>query len=424
MIVVALLVLCLVSDVSSRQNPSQLLGNDIRRRSGSPDRPASWGPPRKRDGGIPLVVSNQCSESIWPAIETQGGTGAGTGGFLLEPGTSRNLTVGGDWTGRVWGRTNCSFNANGTGPSSGSGAACTTGDCNGLLSCAGPVRLSLTTQDYPNALQGDGPATLAEWDLAGGDGNLQTFYDLSLVDGYNLPIGLIYIPGTNVSLQDIPPNFTNPACIATAGLLTSPTLSGTLGNASNSSYPIPYESTQTSAEIAKWCPWDLQLTPPWKPGDGVYPYPDDNIVRPIFDPCLSACTKTGAASDCCTGSYNNAQKCKPSLYSTSAKRVCPDAYSYAYDDATSTFALPSGGGWEVTFCPPGRSTNILKTFRPQLQALGELESNATEMQTDAANLTIIAEGGTENSGEKSTGERMGGASLAALVVVVAVAVLW
>jgi hypothetical protein len=147
-IVVALLVLGLVSDVSSRQNPSQLLGNDIRRRSGSPGRPASWGPPRKRDGGIPLVVSNQCSESIWPAIETQGGTGAGTGGFLLEPGTSRNLTVGGDWTGRVWGRTNCSFNANGTGPSSGSGAACTTGDCNGLLSCVGPVRLSLTTQDY------------------------------------------------------------------------------------------------------------------------------------------------------------------------------------------------------------------------------------------------------------------------------------
>ena len=50
--------------------------------------------------------------------------------------------------------------------------------------------------------------------------------------------------------------------------------------------------------------------------------------------------------------------------------------------------------------------------------------NATALRTDAANLTIIAEGGKENSGEKSTGERMGGASLTALVVVVAVAVLW
>jgi hypothetical protein len=104
--------------------------------------------------------------------------------------------------------------------------------------------------------------------------------------------------------------------------------------------------------------------------------------------------------------------------------VCPDAYSYAYDDATSTFAVPSGGGWEVTFCPPGRSTNILKTFKPQIQIMYLPGTNTTELQIDAANLTLIAEGGKENSADKSTGERMGGASLSALVVVVAVAVFW
>jgi hypothetical protein len=156
----------------------------------------------------------------------------------------------------------------------------------------------------------------------------------------------------------------------------------------------------------------------------VFPYPVENIVRPTFDPCLSACAKTNAASDCCTGSYNNAKSCKPSLYSRQAKLVCPDAYSYAYDDSSSTFILPTGGGWEVTFCPPGRSTNILRTFRQQLGALSQAGHNATALQTDAANLTIIAEGGKENSAEKSTGERMGGASLTALAVVVAVAVFW
>ena len=426
MIATTLFLLGLVLDVSAKQNPSQLPANNLRRRSGSPDRPASPGPLRKRDGsGVQLVISNQCKEPLWPAMETQAGTGSGTGGFFLAPGTSRSLTVSGDWQGRVWGRTNCSFNAAGTAATSGGGAACTTGDCNGKLSCAGSVRSSVhCSRLYANCGQGDAPATLAEWDMAGGVGNQLTFYDISLVDGYNLPIGITYLPGSNISLQDIPPNFTNPACIATAELLIPPTTSGTLGNSSNSSYPIPYESTQSSADVAKWCPWDLQQTPPPRPGAGVYPYPVENIKRPIFNPCLSACAYSGAASDCCTGSYNSAKSCKPSLYSTQAKRVCPDAYSYAYDDATSTFAITSGGGWEVTFCPPGRSTNILKTFKPQIQILNLAGRNTTKLQVDAANLTLIAEGGKENSAEKSTGERMGGASLSALVVVVAVAVFW
>jgi hypothetical protein len=250
------------------------------------------------------------------------------------------------------------------------------------------------------------------------------YYDLSLVDGYNLPMGITYLPGQNGSLQEVPPNFTNLACIATAGLVLAPSVSGTLGNASNSSYPIPYESTQSSADIAKWCPWDFQQTPPPRPGNGVFPYPVDNIDRPAFDPCLSACAKTKADSDCCTGQYNDPKKCKPSLYSTKAKLVCPDAYSYAYDDATSTFSVPKGGGWEVTFCPSGRSTNILKTFRAQLGELGEIGHDPSSLMADARNLTIIAEGGRENGGEKTTGERMGETSLVALVVIFVVVVLW
>jgi hypothetical protein len=136
-----LLFLCLAPAVASTQNPSQLPANDIRRRSGSPDRPALAGPPRMRGrgSGIPLVINNQCGDPLWPAIETQAGTGPGIGGFLLAPGKSRSLSVAEDWTGRVWGRTNCSFNANGTASSRGSGPACDTGDCGGLMSCAGPV---------------------------------------------------------------------------------------------------------------------------------------------------------------------------------------------------------------------------------------------------------------------------------------------
>ena len=42
-----------------------------------------------------------------------------------------------------------------------------------------------------------------------------------------------------------------------------------------------------------------------------------------------------------------------------AKAVCPDAYSYAYDDQTSTFIISQGPGFEVIFCPGGRSTTII-----------------------------------------------------------------
>jgi Thaumatin family len=253
--------------------------------------------------------------------------------------------------------------------------------------------------------------TLAEFDLAGGESGQDTFYDISLVDGYNLPMGLIYMAVD----KDIPPNLTNLACIATIGLDSATPTSST-----NASFPIPYVTT-SDADLASWCPWDLQLNPPTKPGDGVYPYPDDNIKRPAFCPCLSACAKTNSASDCCTGSYNDPNVCKPSLYSTQAKSVCPDAYSYAFDDQTSTFVIPTGGGWEVTFCPSGRSTNILKTFGPQLRHLSTTGEVTPQVLSDTQNLTLIQKG--EGMATVSVNEKKVG-SLGALVVMLAWACLW
>jgi hypothetical protein len=242
--------------------------------------------------------------------------------------------------------------------------------------------------------------------------NTQTYYDISLVDGYNLPIGLTYIPGKDSNLQDIPPNLTNCACIGTAGYITT---ESTSSSSNGSSSPIPYNQKTTNKDLTNWCPWNLQQDPPVKPGDGVYPYPDDDIKRPIFSPCLSACAKTNKASDCCTGSYNDPDKCKGGLYSSNAKSVCPDAYSFAYDDQTSTFIIPTGGGWEITFCPAGRSTNILKTFGKQLSDLASTGRVSSQSLMDTQNITIIQSG----SGAK---ERE--VSLGALVIVLAWACFW
>lgn len=101
--------------------------------------PASGQLPHPRDTSVPLRVTNYCPEPIWPAILTQNGIGPESTGFELAPGASNPQTVSGDWRGRVWGRTNCSFPSAG-GPASGQGgSACQTGDCGMFLECQGSV---------------------------------------------------------------------------------------------------------------------------------------------------------------------------------------------------------------------------------------------------------------------------------------------
>jgi hypothetical protein len=85
-----------------------------------------------KPSAVPLNIKNLCSNTIWPGIATQAGEGPSVGGFELESGASRNLTVATDWNGRVWGRTNCTFTDDGTG-------TCGTGNCGGQLNCTMPV---------------------------------------------------------------------------------------------------------------------------------------------------------------------------------------------------------------------------------------------------------------------------------------------
>lgn len=148
----ALALLCLLPQIAANYAYDyELHPANIRRRSGSLERPAFWGPPHKRASQAPLIVSNNCAETVWPGIGTQAGTGPGTGGFELASGSSNSLMVSGDWQGRVWGRTNCSFAVGGTGPSNlngvsgSSGAACGTGDCGGVLNCVNTVSCPLLT---------------------------------------------------------------------------------------------------------------------------------------------------------------------------------------------------------------------------------------------------------------------------------------
>ncbi|PUZ68004.1 hypothetical protein GQ55_3G479800 [Panicum hallii var. hallii] len=120
-------------------------------------------------GAATFTIKNNCGYTVWPAATPVGG------GRQLNPGQTWTLQVpAGTQSGRIWGRTGCSFNGAGRG-------RCATGDCAGALSCT---------------LSGQPPLTLAEFTIGGGGAN--DYYDISVIDGYNLPMDFSCSNGKNL----------------------------------------------------------------------------------------------------------------------------------------------------------------------------------------------------------------------------------
>ncbi|XP_072986442.1 protein P21-like [Typha latifolia] len=114
---------------------------------------------------VTFTVTNQCSYTVWAAAVPGGGR-------QLNPGQSWVVNVNpGTTGGRIWARTGCSFDRNGNGH-------CQTGDCGGKLACTG---------------YGVPPNTLAEFAL-NQFSNLD-FFDISLVDGFNVPMNFLPTSG-------------------------------------------------------------------------------------------------------------------------------------------------------------------------------------------------------------------------------------
>ncbi|KAK9062741.1 hypothetical protein SSX86_019930 [Deinandra increscens subsp. villosa] len=224
---------------------------------------------------------NKCDKTVWVGILSNAGiTPLEPTGFALEKGESHALNAPASWGGRFWGRTDCSEDSDGK-------FTCGTGDCgSGKIECAGAGATP--------------PATLAEFTLDG-DGGMD-FFDVSLVDGYNLP------------------------------MLVAPTG----GSGRNCTY------TGCMVDLNGACPSALKVMN--SDGEGVA--------------CKSACEAFGEQEYCCSGAFGTPDTCKPSSYSQLFKTACPRAYSYAYDDKTSTFTC-NGADYQVTFCPP--STTSKKT---------------------------------------------------------------
>lgn len=222
---------------------------------------------------------NNCKQTIW--VGALNGKSEYTlpeqGGWEMPSLSNHNITIVGAWSGRFWGRTECTTQ-NET-------FTCATGDCVGLQ-CQG---------------RGGQPTTLAEFTLS--PGTEQDFYDVSNVDAFSIPTGIY--PALN-------------ALISTA--------SGGTG-ACKASY--------CAGDINAVCPEQFQV----KNSQG-------KIVA-----CYSECTVTQSDLACCKNANDKPETCPATESSKIFKSVCPQAYSYAYDDLTSTFTCATTG-YTIVFCPP------------------------------------------------------------------------
>ncbi|XVF83722.1 hypothetical protein PTKIN_Ptkin16aG0514600 [Pterospermum kingtungense] len=222
--------------------------------------------------GTQLILVNNCQESIWPGI--LGGAGHETprdGGFHLSCNEQTVLELPEQWSGRLWPRQGCCFDQTGKG-------SCPTGDCGGLLQCKG--------------IGGKPPATLVEMTLGGPTSALH-YYDVSLVDGFNVPVSMVPLGG-------------GVGCGVAA----------------------------CEADLNVCCPAALSVKKQGK------------VVG-----CKSACLAAKTDRYCCTGEFANPKSCKPTIFANLFKAICPRAYSYAFDDSSSlkTCRAPR---YLITFCPP------------------------------------------------------------------------
>ncbi|KAI4333352.1 hypothetical protein L6164_018178 [Bauhinia variegata] len=220
-----------------------------------------------------FTFRNNCAFTIWPGTLSGGGTPQlSSTGFELAPYSSSNLDVPAPWSGRFWARTHCFTDPSGK-------FSCVIGDCgSGNISC--------------NGAGANPPVSLAEFTLAANGG--KDFYDVSLVDGFNLPLSITAQGGSE-------------SC----------------------------NSTSCPANVNNVCPQNFAV----KGSDG-------SVLA-----CKSACLALKKPEYCCTGAFDTPQKCPPTNYSKIFKGQCPQAYSYAYDDQTSTFTCSGGANYVITFCP-------------------------------------------------------------------------
>lgn len=214
-----------------------------------------------------ITVVNKTRKTVWAVVTN---TAVYPAGRRLAPGQSMSVTVANDWGGRIWGRTGCATTAAST---------CASGDCTSV--CSG----------------GNPPTTLGEFTFAAFDD--MDFYDVSMVDGSNLPM---YINVSHTTTVDP---------VSSAGC---------------------YQGRCTT-EVK--CPKAMQT-----------------LLNGQEIGCKPPCAAFGGDTYCCRGAWAGRENCVPAKwpvdYTQVFKLAAPYAYSYAFDDS-ATMSCKHQCYYRVTF---------------------------------------------------------------------------
>nr|GEU33993.1 hypothetical protein [Tanacetum cinerariifolium] len=173
---------------------------------------------------------NNCRESIWPNL--QGGAGHPSpkdGGFRLGEAEEVVINVPDKCSGKIWARQG-----------------------------------------------GEPPASVVEMTFGSSSSPLH-FYDVSLVDGFNIAVAMSAVGGG-----------------------------------------VGCGRAACEVDLNVCCPSALEV----KVGGQVVG-------------CKSACLAMASPKYCCTGEYANPKTCKPTVFAHLFEAICPKAYSYAFDDSES-----------------------------------------------------------------------------------------
>lgn len=270
-----------------------------------------------------IKITNRCLKKIWVGIYGPAFIPA-NGGFELGAGTSTNITVPNNWSGKIWGRTACQIGSNGE-------LTCETGDCNGQLECK---------------TMGQPPISLVELNLSSTHG-IPDSYNLSLVNGYNLPISIKPIPGSfetvnrtdlgkfncgspkcsNFNMSQCPPELTikgknGPYCASICAAVNN------MGRVNNPLYLEKINKAQVCCSCD--CGPNCGCNDP-KCKYGCSPF-DTNPLA--------------VGGKCNTSAWPLASNRKQ--YNQIFKEQCPDAYSWQFDTLNSYQCI--NADYEITFC--------------------------------------------------------------------------
>lgn len=242
----------------------------------------------------PLSIKNSCSVPIWVQTQPNANMPPLSDGIVkLAPNASHSYNITGNWAGRFWPKTKCDQNGNNcaTGQSA---PPCPTGGCQ-------------PPADTKVEFNFDDPGTNQSW------------YDISLVDGYSLPVEIV------------PRGVSSGSCVKTDCAVSfgaCPQNETSVGD---------LRIQQGGATVGCFSPCKK-----WN-----WPTPLGLGKPETQQPGLMLCCPTPPVSPtrCSAGPVATSQ------YVTMVHNNCPSAYSYAYDDDAGLHACPLNTGFDVTFCP-------------------------------------------------------------------------